>query len=243
MRGQLVLHRPAAGHDAAYGGVAVGERLDRELGALVVLEPGGAEHVVPVRALVQLVVQRRRVVERRARQAVEAGQPVGHDLGDGVDARVLLERPVVPLAEQPLGLERDVVEPEVGPGGVGGVVGAAVLVGQPAHLARVLGVVGREVGRDHQVAVERDHAPGERSVEEPALLPADREPDQLGTVTLCPERGDQVLLEQLGPAPYERHLRAADDHVHVSTSLSSGTSVTGAGTVGPYYIGGGCELR
>ena len=119
--------------------------------------------------------------------------------------------------------QRVIVGPEIAPRLAKGVIRGPMLVGQPWHLVRVPGEVRREVHRDHQVRVERHHAPRQGGIEKPGPVPCCGHGNGLSAVPGGAERANEVLDHQLEPAPHEGDLGGAHQHVHPA-SLADGTA-------------------
>ena len=98
-------------------------------------------------------------------------------------------------------------------------VGGAVLVNEPRHLARVTHEVRRKLRRDHEIdrtsvaLAEIEETPGSGVRENFALrVPLERHTDELGVVPLAMEFFDERAHVILGAATDERHLGFADQN-------------------------------
>src|SRR5207244_7369744 len=110
-------------------------------------------------------------------------------------------------------------------------VGLPELVQQPDDLVRMPDCVGRELRRDHEldptpVGFAQVEQPPEKSLREHALsrVPLVRNGDEVRLVPACAELGNQIVGEDLGPAPLEWNLRRADGDPHLRPSRGTRTS-------------------
>ena len=204
-----------------------GGRLEQQVDPFRAVEPVHREDEVVVR--VAAVRERRRRVRHDLR--LEAGRRA-QSFGDVAGGREELAR----LAERgPLEREHAPPQRTVGRGlrelaelGAVEIPRLPELVQQPHDLARVLHGIRGELRRDHRVdrppvrLLEVEKSPEERLGQHAlARIPLERDRDELGLVIARPELRDEIVREDLGTTPFERHLGYADREPHERLSSSS----------------------
>ena len=214
----LGLEGPGAGDLQPRPAAHALHRVDRQVQPLQPVEPARVEEVVAVfvAAVSSEVVGRR--VKRRALQPVVAVETIRHVAGDGEEVVALGERRRV---HGPDRLPHLAVFGAVREGAVGRaveVVGLAVLVKEPGHLARVADEEGRELGRDHEVdrgAVALRHVeqpPGQRLAHDLRhRVPLEGNGGDVGAEAPALQVGLQLGDQDLGSPGDERRLRGADE--------------------------------
>ena len=159
------------------------------------------------------------MVEGRGLQAVEAAKPLADGARDGVPPHALAEHPLVEGEERVLQPEVALVVAEVAVDGAGQLVGGAVLMHQPRHLARMPREIRRELRADHQVdgpavALGQVEQPPRRGVREDFVLriPLEGQRHPVGLEAPGAELIDELADQQLGAAPDKRYLGFADEN-------------------------------
>ena len=200
------------------GGVDVSHRAHDQVDPLDRLEPTDGEDVVAVRSRRQAAGERRRMVERRRRQAVELLEASGDTTGIGEDPPGFRQHPAVEADQRVPHADIHVIVGELAVGRAAKLIGRPVLVNEPGHLARMPHEVGRKPRRDHEIHIvgsrgaEVEHAPGSGVGEDLARwMPGEGKRHQLREMAAPAKLRNEVAHVRLGAARHERHLRGADD--------------------------------
>ncbi len=196
-------------------------RLEQEVDALRAVEAARGEDE-PVRGLRAVGERLRRVRQHLGDEARRALEPTGDVRRRREEARRLAEREAVELLHLPT--ERTLLGrgAELPQRGAVELVRLSELMDEPDALLVMADDVRGELRRDDDVdlppvrLVEVEHPPEERLRQHArAGIPLERHRDEIGLVAACPQLRDELVREDLGAAPGERHLRAQNRDTHV----------------------------
>ena len=191
---------------------------DGEIDALHVFDPSDHEHVVTVRSLTQTVRERRRMIQAFGGHAVEGPQPPRGVIRIREHMPALAEHARVELEQLAAKSDISLGVLEVAVGCAAQLVGGAMLMDHPRHLAGMAREVGRKARGDQEIdwlAVARreiEEAP-RGGLREQVLfrLRSKRQRDEVDFVAAMSQHVDERSDVQLGAAGDKRHVSVGDE--------------------------------